>query len=155
MQNQNLFELHIDDESASYLRETAKWGRFLSILGFIVLGFYALLFLFLGLSANNATQEMEALYYDANPMVSFYTSGTGMAFMLVYIGLMFIPLLYMYRFSIRMKKALEGNDQVTLTNALGNLKSMFKFWGIFTIVVLGLVVLGFILMMFVLGANIG
>lgn len=154
MQNQNLFELHIDEESASYLKETAKWGRFLSIFGFICLGFYALLILFYGLLASSATQQMEAVY-GTNPMMSFYSSGIGMVLMLAYIGLLFIPLLYMYRFSTRIKTALEGNSQVTLTDALGNLKSMFKFWGIFTIVVLSLVVLGFILMMFVLGANIG
>ncbi|WP_341836448.1 hypothetical protein WJU16_00920 [Chitinophaga pollutisoli] len=154
MQNQNLFELHIDDESASYLRETAKWGRFLSIFGFICLGFYVLLTLFLALVTSSSTREMEAVY-GANPMMSFYSSGIGMVVMLAYMGLLFIPLMYMYRFSTRMKTALAGNDQITLTNALGNLKSMFKFWGIFTIVVLSLVVLGFILMMFVLGANIG
>ncbi|WP_298714777.1 hypothetical protein, partial [Chitinophaga sp.] len=135
MQNQNLFELHIDDESASYLRESAKWGRFLSIFGFICLGFYVLVTLFLALVTSSASREMEAAYYGSNPMTAFYTSGIGMVFMLAYMALLFIPLMYMYRFATRMKTALAGNDQITLTSALGSLKSMFKFWGIFTIVV--------------------
>ena len=37
-QNQNLFDLQITPESSHYLSETAKWSRFLSIIGFIFCG---------------------------------------------------------------------------------------------------------------------
>ena len=41
-------ELHIDATAQSYLSETAKWGNFLSIVGFILSGLIAIIALFAG-----------------------------------------------------------------------------------------------------------
>ena len=40
--SQNLFDLQIDHQSNSYLSEAAKWGKFLSIMGFIFCGLFVL-----------------------------------------------------------------------------------------------------------------
>jgi hypothetical protein len=37
-----------------------------------------------------------------------------------------------------MKQGLQTNDQQTVTSGFGNLKSLFKFMGIFTIVILSM-----------------
>lgn len=156
MENQNLFDLRIDDESVRYLKETAKWGRFLSILAFIFIGFYILFFLFAALLGSFSGEAMETMQGNAaNPMGAMFASGAGLAFMIAYFALLLIPVVYMYRFSTRMRNALDRGDQVLVADAFGNLKSMFKFYGILTIILLGLVVLGFIGAIIVLGTNLG
>ncbi len=151
MENQNLFDLHIDEESARYLKETAKWGRFLAIVAFIMIGFYVLALLF-GLMAGGAmTGGFEAEYSTTNPFAAAMGTGVGVAFFIAYLALLTVPVVYLYRFSTRIKTALEGNDQTTLTNSFGNLKSMFKFYGILMIVMLGLIALAFIVMVITLG----
>ena len=50
-QNQNLFELQLDQPSAAYLGEAAKWAKFLAIIGFIFCGLMILAALFMGQTA--------------------------------------------------------------------------------------------------------
>jgi hypothetical protein len=59
----------------------------------------------------------------------------GMIYLLL-TGLNFIPVTYLYRYSTEAGKAVENNDEAAYTLAFGNLKSLFKFIGIFTIIVL-------------------
>ncbi len=99
MENQNLFDLRIDDESASFLKEISKWGRFLSILSFIVIGFYILVMLFVTMVGSIASTSMEAAYGGAaNPMSAMFASGVSMVFMIIYMALLLIPVVYLYRF---------------------------------------------------------
>ncbi|WP_109699342.1 DUF5362 family protein [Chitinophaga deserti] len=151
MENQNLFDLHIDEESARYLKETAKWGSFLAIVAFIMIGFYVLALLFGLIVGSAASGGFEAEYSTANPFAAVMGTGVGVAFFIAYLALFTIPVVYLYRFSTRIKTALDGNDQTTLTNSFGNLKSMFKFYGIFMIVMLGIMALAFVFMLVTLG----
>jgi hypothetical protein len=43
-----------------------------------------------------------------------------------------------------MKYALNNDHQAEFTDSLSNIKSCFKFWGIFTIVILGLYLIALI-----------
>jgi len=52
--------------------------------------------------------------------------------------------LYHYRFSVKTQQALRANDEPLLTEAFSNLKSYYKFYGIFTAIVLGFYVLIFV-----------
>jgi len=49
---------------------------------------------------------------------------------------LFFPCLYLYRFSVKMQVATKNISQENFDDALMNLKSMFKFYGIFTIAIL-------------------
>ena len=42
------FELHLDESAKEFLKETAKWAYFLSILGFIGVAIMAIIALFAG-----------------------------------------------------------------------------------------------------------
>lgn len=62
-----------------------------------------------------------------------------MGFIYVAISLIYImPVIYLYRFSTLARRAIRISDSVEIMYALRNLKSHFKFVGIFTIVILGL-----------------
>ena len=53
-------------------------------------------------------------------------------------GVYFVPITYLYRFSVQVKQAVENNNEEEYTTAFQNLKSLFKFLGIFTIVMLAI-----------------
>lgn len=133
----SLFELAIDHESLSYLTETARWGKFLAIVGFVTCGLIAILSFFIGTIMSSSAFAV----YNANGL----GAAMGALLTIVYLAialLYFFPCLYLYRFSVRLKAALSGNDQVQLNQALKNQKSLFKFVGILTIIVLSFYALG-------------
>ncbi|MBA4168554.1 MAG: hypothetical protein H0X41_13595, partial [Chitinophagaceae bacterium] len=47
-ENQSLFDLHVDQQSITYLSESARWARFIAIIGFIFCGLMALAAFFIG-----------------------------------------------------------------------------------------------------------
>jgi hypothetical protein len=53
-------------------------------------------------------------------------------------GVYWFPVTYLYRFSAQMKQAVKSRDESLYTSGFANLKSLFKFFGIFTIVMLAL-----------------
>src|SRR5262245_29195626 len=98
----SLFELQVDHESTIYLREAAKWAKFLSILGFVWCG----LFLLAGLGI--------LLTRDA------YTPSYTTWICILYLGLAvvyFFPCIYMLNFARRTKTALQNNDQDHLNSS--------------------------------------
>jgi hypothetical protein len=51
-------------------------------------------------------------------------------------GIYWIPVTYLYRFSAQMKLALKNNVEQQYTSGFANLKSLFKFFGVFTVAML-------------------
>ncbi|MBL0234545.1 MAG: hypothetical protein IPQ08_12880 [Chitinophagaceae bacterium] len=142
-QQDQLFGLSIDPQSKRFLAETAKWGRFLAIIGFIACIGIALLGVYFATQLSNASSISRE--YGGGAMANL-----GPAIAVVYIlfaVLYFFPCLYLLRFSSQMGAALHSDDQATMTSAFENLKSVFKFFGILTIIVLAIYILSFLIVM--------
>ncbi|HTE26433.1 DUF5362 family protein [Flavitalea sp.] len=131
-QSNNLFELHVDHSGSSFLREIAKWSKFLSIVGFIMIGLMLLVIVFAG--STMATMFSGTAYGASGELFGMIYIGVVAAIMLIY----FFPCLYLFKFATKMQVALRNNDQDTLNASFENLKSCFKFMGIFTIICLAL-----------------
>ncbi|HTF81994.1 MAG TPA: hypothetical protein VL947_09720 [Cytophagales bacterium] len=129
----NLFEsTSLSEDAKAYLKETAKWSRFLSILGFVMIGFIVIA----AFAAGTIFTKLGTM--ATNPAMTAM-GGMGAMFTVVYLlmaALYFFPTLYLYKFSVKMLGALKGNIVSSMTEAFKNLKSVFKFWGIFSIVIL-------------------
>jgi len=126
--------MNVNDQIKDYLMTASKWGKFLSIMGFIGLGLMAVMsFVFMlgifpmpGMSNLNQSPFMH---------VPFFLFG------FLYLGIAvvsFFPVFYLYKFSAEMKEALIQNNEQILTSGFENLKKMFTFYGIMTIVMLSL-----------------
>lgn len=115
-------------EISNYLKESAKWGKFLAIVGYVGIGLMVLLSIFVMIGFSIASQLADTGF----PMGLF-----GFVY-LVIAAIYYFPVTYLYKFSIQMRNGLNANDQLTITDGFKNLKSLFKFMGIFTIVVLSL-----------------
>jgi hypothetical protein len=122
-------ELIVTGEAKGYINETRKWAKFLAILGFIGSGIIAIVAVFAG-----------SMFSEIWGGASFMITILYLLMALLY----FFPSLYLYRFSEKANKALYKKDSNELEDALGNLKSTFKFYGIAAIVVISLYLLFFI-----------
>lgn len=135
--------LVINGDIRAYLMETAKWGRFLAIVGFVGM-VLMIIFMIFGLQFfNSLVPQPEGQAAMQSAMSGMYI-GIGIL-SLIYV----IPLLFLYRGSVGFIRALNNNTQEDLTTGFQNYKALFKFMGIFTIIILsiyGIVIIGSLLM---------
>jgi uncharacterized membrane protein len=134
-----LFKLEVEGDSTRFLAETARWGKFLSIIGFIMCGLLVILALFMGTLMGTAFSQIEGAGLLGGGMSILVT-----IMYLIFAVLYFFPCLYLFRFSDKMKRALVESNQVEMTSAFENLKSCFKFMGIMTIILLSFYALALI-----------
>ncbi|KAF2333076.1 DUF5362 family protein [Flavobacterium daemonense] len=137
------FEMQLDHSAKDFLQETAKWAYFLSILGFVGIGLFALIAVFAGAFFSAMGSAM--------PGMGVYGSSFGalMSFFYLFIGaIYFFPVYYLFKFSSNAKRAFRENDSEALTSSLGYLKSHYKFIGILMVSILALYALFFVLAIF-------
>ena len=142
------FELQLDHSAKDFLRETAKWAYFLSIMGFVAIAFLVLIAIFAG--------TFLAAMGNMVPGMGAAGGSFGMIMGVVYFfiaALYFFPVYYLFKFATNTKAAFRDNDSEALTNSFSYLKSHYKFIGVTTIVVLGFYVLMLVLAIF--GALLG
>lgn len=134
----SLFELQVDHESSTFLKEAARWAKFLSILGFIFCGIFVLIGLFAGTFIATMSSSM-----GAGPAVAM--GGAFYSIIYIVIALLsFFPCLYMFNFAKKMQVALASNDQTQLNQSFRNLKAYYRFAGILAIIWLSILALAFI-----------
>lgn len=139
----SIFNLSIDPLAKSHLSETAKWARFLSIVGMISL----VLMILFGLFFSRIFSSLSGNSFEGSEVSSEWTAGMGMAMAVVYIIIAiiwFFPFLYLLRFANTIKTAVNSNDQNALNVSFQNLKACFRYVGIVTIIVLALYALIFV-----------
>lgn len=132
-------QLIVTEEIRSYIYETAKWTKFLAIVGLVFSVFLALM----AFSANAIIEGLVAAT-PGNPLAQM-----GTAFLTVYflsISLMlFYPSFQLFKYSNAANTAVLYTDQENFTIAMKKMKSVFKFWGIMAIIVLALYLLSILL----------
>jgi hypothetical protein len=96
---QEASQLVISNEINAYLRETAKWGNFLAIMGYIGIGLLVLLaiFMMVGFSALSEYTKMPF------PMGAF-----GAIYILIAV-LYYFPVSYLHKFSKQVKRLCSVN----------------------------------------------
>ena len=152
-QDTSLFGFGIDQSSRAHLSEAAKWAKFLAVVGFVLCGLIVVIAIF----AGSLFAMLANSYNDGYSSSAQLTGGMGAFVTIFYIGiaiLFFLPYLFLFRFATRMKTALNTNDQRTLNTSFQNLKIMFRYVGILTIVMLSFYALA-ILMVIIMAASSG
>ena len=132
----NRSSLNFSTEIRQYLIETTKWGKFLTIMGYIGIGLMTLAAIFMIASSS--------LFSDVEP--GFNMGWMGGFYLLIAL-LYFFPVRYLHKFSDKIKNGISAENPEELTLGFENLKSLFKFMGIATIVMVSfyiLMVLGMI-----------
>ncbi|HRF81439.1 MAG TPA: hypothetical protein PL070_15285, partial [Flavobacteriales bacterium] len=90
-----------------------------------------------GMSAEGLFRQNEA--------VPAFASGLFMFFVIVFAVIYTIPSVYLYQFSVRVRKAIDGPfDPDLFTRSLHAHRRMYKFMGILTLVIIGLYLMLFV-----------
>ena len=130
-----LEQITLNTKSKSFLREISKWAFFFSILGFIGIAFLVVVSILMStvfaLNLDMLSQQ------QGLPSMSTTLTITYLVSALLY----FMPVLYLFKFSRKMKAALIAKNDEALADAFENLKSHFKFIGVLTIIMISLYVL--------------
>ena len=133
------FEMKLSESAKDFFKETAKWAYFLSILGYIGIGFIILAGLFAG--------TLFSAMGKVNPAMGMMGSSFGIVMAFVYFAialLYFFPIYYLNKFASNAKTAFKNSDSETLTTSLEYLKSHYKYIGIMMVVVFSLYLLMFV-----------
>ncbi|WP_396149403.1 hypothetical protein [Flavobacterium sp.] len=135
------FENQLTTAAVGFLQESAKWSKFMAIIGFIGIGLMVLvsLFMAIGFSAMGASTM---------PELPFSMSVFSIIYVL-FAAIYFFPVYYLYQYATKTSAALHSKNKQLLTDGLENLKSHHKFLGIFTLILVSLY--GFIFVFAILG----
>ncbi|MDB5020073.1 MAG: hypothetical protein JWQ28_1200 [Pedobacter sp.] len=127
--------LIITEDIRSYIYESAKWSRFLSIVGFILTFFMVIA----ALSMNSIMTAMSQIPAYSG-LAKFGSAGLTVIYLIIAL-LYFYPSFLMFKFASSAKQAVLYGEQASLSLAMSKLKSIFKFWGILTIILISIYVL--------------
>jgi hypothetical protein len=128
-------KIELEGITLLHMNEIRKWTQFLSILGFVGVG----LVIFAGVIMLVTTSLRSTMAFDQLSVIGPFLG----IFYIVFGAIYFVPVYYMYQFSVNAKKSLMqlgsgGSANEMMARAIGYLKSHFRFVGIFTIVILAL-----------------
>lgn len=144
----SLFSLNIDPVTKTHLAETARWARFLAILGMIVLGLGLVVSLMGATIFTSFFGFPTGIDDESNAALGAVRIGMVIGTLIVS-AVVFFPLLFLLRFANAMRRALAANDQGRLNEAFQNLKVYFRYLGI--LVIIFLVLYGIIIAIAIMG----
>lgn len=139
MENLEEEKLVVSEEIRSYIYETAKWTKFLAIVGLVFAAFLALT----ALSANGILEQL-TVAAPTSPLVELGANFLTVYFLAISL-ILFYPSFLMLKYSNAANTAVLYADQEQFTIATQKMKSIFKFWGIITIIILSLNILSVIM----------
>lgn len=128
-ETENLPPMEFNEEIKNYLYETAKWGKMLAIIGFMVIMVicFAVGYSFMG-------RINTGFMGRTNPGLP-HMPGGGIG-LIILVLLHLIPTVFLYQFSNNTKQAIDHNSELQMTKAFARLKSLFKFYGVYTLLIL-------------------
>jgi len=133
-ETENLPRIEFNEEIKYYLYETAKWGKMLSVIGFILIGFIVILGICFEVWYSFRGGTNPGLIGRANPGLARMPGG-GIGLAIIWALLHLFPTVFLYQFSNNTKQAIDHNSELQMTEAFTRLKSLFKFYGIYALAI--------------------
>jgi Family of unknown function (DUF5362) len=130
------FSIEVDEEGKSILLEMVRWTKFLAIISFVMLAIMMLGGFAMGAVFQSAMSQ--------NPALAGISSVAIILYYLVLGAIILYPALLLYRYSIRMKDALQTASKEKFNQAIRYLKNVFQYNGILIIIGLCLYAVFFI-----------
>jgi hypothetical protein len=128
--------LIVTENMRSYIYETTKWASFLAIVGFVFTGLMVVSAFTVG-SVMSTNPNLTALF---GPAATLSPIGFTVLF-LAYAFAIFYPSLLMFKYAQKAKLGVLFGEQVSLEEATSKMKSLFKYYGIVTIILISLYII--------------
>ncbi|HTN19627.1 MAG TPA: DUF5362 family protein [Pelobium sp.] len=132
--------LKFETKTKNILAEIAKWGKFVSIIGFVLCGILLIVSVAIVFLGDQIGAQLTAMGQPANAVNS--TTGIVYAFIAV---LYYFMAKHIYDFSVYMKQAVQYDDQESIDYSFDRLRAFFKFIGVLAIIAIGFYGFAFIL----------
>ncbi|SDC61625.1 DUF5362 family protein [Niabella drilacis] len=126
--------LEINEQGKFYIDEASKWAKLLGIIGFIALFFI----LIAGLGVLMVGSTM--MQTSGMPISGSFIGLIYIAMALLY----FFPSFYLFKFGTITRRGIQTENIADLNEGLRYLKSLFRFLGILTIVIIGFYIIAFL-----------
>lgn len=128
-------DIRIDDIAKAHILEIGRWGKFLAIVGFIMMGLFIVLGLVFAVAMPSLPVEQNM---DGGSAAAMGMIGGGFVFFVYVIlaAIYFYPTWALYKYAVIIKRAIANNDQQQFNYAFGYLKGCFKYMGIVMIIIL-------------------
>jgi len=145
---QELQEVKVTPEVKAYFVEAANWGTFLAILGYLGIALLVILAILTMTMGGKLFETFGTFdqYYGMQEGVQDFRIGAVISgiFTLFIAVLYFFPVYYLHQFSSKVKHGVNSFNQETFALGVKNLKSLFKFMGIVTVIVFAFYVLALV-----------
>ena len=129
MDNDQEKKLELSNEGVYHLNTTWKWTLFLAIIGFIGVAFIFILAIAIG--------PIVRAFGGGDSLPYFSSMAIGV--MYFFIGVIaLVPVIFLYLFSSKAKKAIQLKDTYYMEQAFKNLKYHYIITGVLTIIGIGL-----------------
>ena len=125
MENNENRRIEIEQDSLDHLNTIRKWTMFFSVIGSIFIG----LMIIAGIVAGAFLS-----IFETGEMGTGISRWIMMSFILVIALIYFFPVLFLFRFSIHTRNAVQSTSKEELRLALKNLKSYFVYIGVLVII---------------------
>ena len=133
--------LTVDLMAREQLAEAARWARFLAIMGFIACGIMVVAGVMVSIIYSFVNRIQTRYSYSGRAVNTFNRSAfVGIMYVIMAV-LMFFSCLYMFRFANKMRAALHEQSRDEMNESFLNLKKLFKYNGILTIVLVAFYVM--------------
>ncbi len=126
-------QLIVTEDMRSYIYDIARWARILGIIGFSFAGLMFLSALTIGpaISANPELGKMLGQLGTMDP-------ATFTIVLIIYALAFSYPSFLMVRHAAKAKQGVLYGDQESLNEGMAKLKSLFKYFGMLALIVIGL-----------------
>ena len=124
-------KLVVTEDMRSYIYDITKWARFISIVGFVISIFLIMAAFSISALMNSnpgVTAQLNQLGSNGSTVITVLYLVLGL--------LLFYPSILLNKLSKKAKQGVLFGDQESLNQSFATLKSLFKFWGIVTIVII-------------------
>lgn len=121
-------QINLSSKAVAYLYESEKWGSFLAWLVIAILAIIFVVFVAASFFSSDQTQAYNQSEYKILMFIAYF----------IMAAIYCIPIYYLYNFSKNAKIAVSNKDSNQVENSMKNLKSLFKFYGIFSIIYLAI-----------------
>ncbi len=123
-------EFQVTNRAKNFLATAASWGKFLAIMGFIGTGIMVIAAF--GLMLMGSTIPSLA----SNPAFGGL-GGIGVGLLYLVLAVVYVfPSLFLFKFSSKIKSSIRNSDSLEMEDGFKNLKSLFMFMGIMTIIIM-------------------
>lgn len=136
--------LALNSTAKDYLFQTAKWAKFLAIFGII----FAFLIIVLGFFMPKIFSMSAA---SSGAVMPPFMNGVLVVLYIILGLVMLYPSVRLFQFSKSAKFAVDMNDTFAIEECFKRLRSVFRFYGILTIIALTLY--GFAFLMIIFGGS--